>query len=430
MTQFIMTNPVFREFDDDGLPLAGGSAYFYEAGTETPKDVFTDSAGATAHASPVVLDARGEAVIYGSGAYKVVTKDASGTTIRTVDNYKIFPISAFAETILDDADAAAVRTTLGLGTAAVLDAGTNPNNVVQLDAQSRLPAVDGQFLDLTKVPEIKFPPGVFAYPRAYLSGFAISNNTTSPNTHIDVWPGSCIDSTNTQNINMATSKSRNLAVLWGQGDTGDGGLDDTSTPQPGLDTWYYVFVICNPTTGASDILFSKSIDNPTLTSEALSGYTKFRRIGAIRTDGDGYIRGFIQHGDYFCFKTLEEETSGGNHYITLSTDAILHRLNVPYMRVMAKIIVACHGISNIYISCPDQADQAPSVAEYNLETNMIAPLHNVTGYVERSADHHTDGDMIEVLTDDTGQIRIRSSIANVLLHICTVGWIDRRGRDD
>jgi len=426
MTQFIMTNPVFREFDDDGLPLAGGSAYFYEAGTETPKDVFTDSAGATAHASPVVLDARGEAVIYGSGAYKVVTKDASGTTIRTVDNYKIFPISAFAETILDDADAAAVRTTLGLGTAALLDAGTNPNNVVQLDAQSRLPAVDGRALDLTNMPDANFPVSVFAFPRSYLAGFTLSNSTSgeTPDADhdIDIAAGECRDSTHTANIVLASSMTKQLDASWAAGDF-KGGLDGGEVQ---ADTWYHVFVIKNPTSAAVDVLFSTSATAPTLPN----GYTKFRRIGAIRTDGDGYIRGFIQHGDYFCFKTLEEETSGGNHYITLSTDAILHRLNVPYMRVMAKIIVACHGISNIYISCPDQADQAPSVAEYNLETNMIAPLHNVTGYAERSADHHTDGDMIEVLTDDTGQIRIRSSIANVLLHICTVGWIDRRGRDD
>jgi hypothetical protein len=48
--------------------------------------------------------------------------------------------------LLDDADAAAQRATLSLGTAALLDEGTSANNLVQLDGSARLPAVDGSLL--------------------------------------------------------------------------------------------------------------------------------------------------------------------------------------------------------------------------------------------------------------------------------------------
>jgi microcystin-dependent protein len=48
--------------------------------------------------------------------------------------------------LVDDADAAAQRTTLGLGTAATLNVGTSANNVVQLDGTAKLPAVDGSAL--------------------------------------------------------------------------------------------------------------------------------------------------------------------------------------------------------------------------------------------------------------------------------------------
>ena len=48
--------------------------------------------------------------------------------------------------MLDDADASAQRTTLGLGTASTLDVGTSANNIVQLDGSARLPAVDGSQL--------------------------------------------------------------------------------------------------------------------------------------------------------------------------------------------------------------------------------------------------------------------------------------------
>jgi hypothetical protein len=55
-------------------------------------------------------------------------------------------VSAFGLTLVDDADAATARTTLGLGTAATIDVGTTASKIVQLDGSARLPAVDGSQL--------------------------------------------------------------------------------------------------------------------------------------------------------------------------------------------------------------------------------------------------------------------------------------------
>lgn len=76
--------PKFRFFTAGGAgtpvrPLVGGKVYFYEAGTTTPKDTYTDASGLVTNANPVVLNARGEADIWlGLGAYKMVVTDADG----------------------------------------------------------------------------------------------------------------------------------------------------------------------------------------------------------------------------------------------------------------------------------------------------------------------------------------------------------------
>lgn len=61
-------------------------------------------------------------------------------------NLEAKDITDFGLSLVDDANAGAARTTLGLGTAATLNVGTGANNIVQLDGSSKLPAVDGSQL--------------------------------------------------------------------------------------------------------------------------------------------------------------------------------------------------------------------------------------------------------------------------------------------
>jgi hypothetical protein len=86
----LMTAPKIQLFDSNGDPLAGGKVYTYSAGTDTPKDTYTNAGGGTANANPVVLDASGRADIWLSGAYKIVVKDSTDATISTTDNVTAF----------------------------------------------------------------------------------------------------------------------------------------------------------------------------------------------------------------------------------------------------------------------------------------------------------------------------------------------------
>lgn len=76
-------------FFNANAPCAGCSVYTYQAGTTTPLATYTDSTGATPNANPVVLDANGQANIwYQNLSYKIVLKDANGSTLYTTDNFK------------------------------------------------------------------------------------------------------------------------------------------------------------------------------------------------------------------------------------------------------------------------------------------------------------------------------------------------------
>jgi hypothetical protein len=82
--------PVLRQryLDTNGNPLAGGLLYTYQSGTTTPQATYTDSAGGTPSANPIVLDANGEAAMWLDPAlsYKFVLKNSAGSTQWTVDS--------------------------------------------------------------------------------------------------------------------------------------------------------------------------------------------------------------------------------------------------------------------------------------------------------------------------------------------------------
>ena len=89
-----------------------------------------------------------------SAADKGIQFTGSGTAAT-------YDLTAAGKALLDDADASAQRTTLGLGTAATLNVGTSANNVVQLDGTGKLPAVDGS--QLTNINFTEQDPSALAF---------------------------------------------------------------------------------------------------------------------------------------------------------------------------------------------------------------------------------------------------------------------------
>jgi hypothetical protein len=81
-------------FDNNGVPLAGGLLYTYQAGSSTPLVTYTDNGGTVANANPIVLDASGRTPqqiwLLTGYSYKFVLQTADAVLIQTLDN--IYPI--------------------------------------------------------------------------------------------------------------------------------------------------------------------------------------------------------------------------------------------------------------------------------------------------------------------------------------------------
>ncbi len=118
MAGVIATIPKYA-FHANGAPMVNGTLTVYLAGTTTPANTWQDSALTVLNDNPVVLDSRGECILWldSTKSYKFLLKNAAGSTQWTIDN-----ISG-ADNGLRDALAASTGSSLvghiSLGTGAV-----------------------------------------------------------------------------------------------------------------------------------------------------------------------------------------------------------------------------------------------------------------------------------------------------------------------
>src|SRR5579859_5658743 len=128
----LTSNPHF--LTSSGSPNSAGCVFTYAAGTTTPLVTYSDSAGTTPNANPVILNSGGFPSAGGiwltSAAYKFVVKSAggvncaSGSTITTTDGITwVTPLTAFAG-IVSTGDV-----TLQQSTAATSGANQSSNNL-------------------------------------------------------------------------------------------------------------------------------------------------------------------------------------------------------------------------------------------------------------------------------------------------------------
>ncbi|MBX9925856.1 MAG: hypothetical protein K2Y05_05820 [Hyphomicrobiaceae bacterium] len=65
--------------DSNGLPLSAGCVFFYVPGTLSPKTTYQDANQTISNTNPVLLDAAGRAIVFGTGTYRQIVRASNGT---------------------------------------------------------------------------------------------------------------------------------------------------------------------------------------------------------------------------------------------------------------------------------------------------------------------------------------------------------------
>lgn len=91
MTAVLLPQGKQQFFTTVGVPAVGYKLATFAAGTSSNQATWADALQIGANPNPIILDGRGEAVIFWNGAYKVQLQDATGAIIWTVDNIQSTP---------------------------------------------------------------------------------------------------------------------------------------------------------------------------------------------------------------------------------------------------------------------------------------------------------------------------------------------------
>ena len=87
-TSYIAATPKKQFFDNAGNPASGYKLYTYLSGTTTPATTYQDQAGTSANTNPIILDSRGECLIWlpGTQEYTFTLKTAADVTVWSVSD--------------------------------------------------------------------------------------------------------------------------------------------------------------------------------------------------------------------------------------------------------------------------------------------------------------------------------------------------------
>lgn len=119
----------------------------------------------------------------------------------------------------------------------------------------------------------------------YFNGLGISNNATTPNTKLDLAPGSCLDSTGTFQLTLSSTATINAAT---------NGLNGLDTGTFAASTVYKVFIVADPVTQQATGAMISASATPLLPF----GYSAYALVGYATTDSSvHFLAGYWSDND-------------------------------------------------------------------------------------------------------------------------------------
>lgn len=254
-----------------------------------------------------------------------------------------------------------------------------------------------------------------ALPSGGLTGLKLT--WTDADTMV-VAAGKARDQADGRNLVLASGMSKEIAndSAWTAGASGNAMPSVAQGLGRAASTWYAVFLI-----GGDGVATDWGLDTNTAAVNLLAAaaavdaaYTRYRRIGWVRTDGSENLIEWIQDGDRFFWDSPQASFAAGPtaDYTTRTLIAMSHV--PPSVEGMMTIAwSAADGLANrILFLRSDQADVAP---------NTTGLAHDVGSTPSFTASFFVDG---------SRQVAVRSiGDAAYSLEIYALGWRDTRGRD-
>ena len=350
-------------------------------------------------------------------SFQLPDSDTSGasTTLPSPEAGKVFAWNATGDALVNEAPQYTIIENGSITTPKLADSSVTLAKIAA-DATSALKGVmrfatNAETITGTVTLAATTPANIrAAYDRlfkGYHEGLIISNNAIDPNYDIDIAAGLCRDASNVAFIQLASAMTKRIDAAWAAGDDAGGfpsGLTLTAA------TFYRVFVLRNPTTGAVDAGFDTSATATNLRTAA-TGYTQYRQVGWVKTNSTPTIIKMGHSGDGFYRWNVPAMDHAATSF---SATAALKTLSAPPGTV-AEV--------NIYISLV-----TGSITFYGLftETWQTDTLPTATAsdikMVQNANEVHKDSLIITRKVDASSQIRVRGSGTTPQYELRTIGY--------
>jgi len=236
----------------------------------------------------------------------------------------------------------------------------------------------------------------------YRSDLSLTNSADADH-DVTISSGSIMDNANAELISLTSATTKKIDAVWVAG-SGNGGR--ASSLSLSNNTWYRVFLIKN-SGGTVDAGFDTSSTAANLLSD--SGYTFFRRIGWVLTDGSANILQWVYSGrNSYTWVVGDFDLSSSATSATAQTVGV----KAPPGQ-QALILVALNksatGLTNLNITQLDEPDALGAAHITVAGDGTFASYNSMPFYI---------------IVSSTSLIRYRSNNANGFQTITTKGWVD------